>query len=117
MCVCARTRYQADLIIAIVVQSRHHVRNDRGTARFRRGVVLTAGTASGLAAGGSAQKSGRVESFTVRLEHTFAFGLRCGFTPTFIIHSATVPCRYVHTRSQALPPHTRAHTHTHTTRS
>jgi hypothetical protein len=69
--------------------------------------VLAAAEA-GAAAGESALTA-RVESFTVRLDHSVPVRLRCGSEPYLIIHSAARPYRYM--ALAQTHPHTTAHAH------
>jgi hypothetical protein len=84
---------------------------------LQRGVVLVAETvdcassnrsdADGQEAvsGGNKPMAERVESFTVRLTHHVDMNrLRAGYTPTLLVHTAALPCRYP-------PPHATTHHH------
>lgn len=55
-------------------------------------VLLAAAERAGAVAGGNAL-TGRVESLTVRLDHSTPVSLRCGSEPYFIIHSSAAPYR------------------------
>ncbi|ELR11258.1 uncharacterized protein ACA1_127090, partial [Acanthamoeba castellanii str. Neff] len=57
------------------------------TPRLRGGMVLAAAEA------GESALTARVESFTVRLDHSVPVRLRCGSEPYLIIHSAARPYR------------------------
>jgi hypothetical protein len=110
--VCAHPRHHPN---HLQNHMRATIRNDK-SPRLCRGVVLTAAAEPGVATGKSAQKS-RVESFTVRFEHTLALGLHCGFTPTFFVQSASRPCRYAHMLSlkrSSLPRRWRRRKHSRT---
>jgi hypothetical protein len=52
----------------------------------------------GSSSDGGDEVAGRVESFTVRLVHNVdMYGLRTGYTPTLLVHTAVLPCRYLTT--------------------
>ncbi len=55
---------------------------------------MLAAAEAGAATGESALTA-RVESFTVRLDHSVPVRLRCGSEPYLIIHSAARPYRYI----------------------
>jgi hypothetical protein len=75
---------------------------------MRSGVVLMTASSSSSDGGGEGARVGcnkpmaeRVESFTVRLVHHVDIDrdvnlLRVGYTPTLLVHTATLPCRYPH---------------------
>ncbi len=62
----------------------------------------------------NALETARIESFTVRLVHSVPMNLRCGFAPLFIIHTASLPCRYAHqTAFNIFTQRARTHAHAH----
>jgi hypothetical protein len=86
---------------------------------MRSGVVLmTASSNSSSDGGGEGARvscnkpvAERVASFTVRLVHHVDINrdvnlLRAGYTPTLLIHTATLPCRYPPPPPHAILPRT-----------
>lgn len=77
-------------------------------------VLLAAAERAGAVAGGNAL-TGRVESLTVRLDHSTPVSLRCGSEPYFIIHSSAAPYRYANPARpyKQARARTTAHAHAH----